>query len=77
MATQAAADFGTYTMTHVYNTSGVRRAIENGVKSIEHATFLTRRPLRLKFQVQHLKPAGHRMLRWTDETSTSTVRNVA
>jgi transposase InsO family protein len=33
--------------------------------------------LRLKFQVQHLKPAGHRMLRWTDETSTSTVRNVA
>jgi imidazolonepropionase-like amidohydrolase len=40
MATQAAADFGTYTMTHVYNTSGVRRAIENGVKSIEHGNLL-------------------------------------
>ena len=33
--------------------------------------------LRLKFQVQHLKPRGHRMLRWTDEVSTSAVRNVA
>ena len=33
--------------------------------------------LRLKFQVQHPRPAGHRMLRWTDDTSTSTARNVA
>ena len=33
--------------------------------------------LRLKFQVQHRNPAGDRMLRWTDEASTSTVRNVA
>ena len=33
--------------------------------------------LRLKHQVQHPRPAGHRMLRWTSDTSTSTVRNVA
>jgi hypothetical protein len=33
--------------------------------------------LRLKFQVQHPRPEGHRMLRWTDDTSTSVVRNVA
>jgi|AVFP01.1.fsa_nt_gi hypothetical protein len=33
--------------------------------------------LRLKFQVQHPEPAGYRMLRWTDEVSTSAVRNVA
>ena len=33
--------------------------------------------LRLKLQVQHPGPAGHRMLRWTDDTSTSTARNVA
>ena len=33
--------------------------------------------LRLKFQVQHPTPSGHRMLRWTNDTSTSTARNVA
>jgi membrane-anchored protein YejM (alkaline phosphatase superfamily) len=33
--------------------------------------------LRLKFQVQHPEPTGHRMLRWTDEASTSAARNVA
>ena len=33
--------------------------------------------LRLKFQVQHPRPAGHRMLRWTVDTSTLAARNVA
>jgi hypothetical protein len=33
--------------------------------------------LRLKHQVQHPAPRGHRMLRWTNDTSTSTARNVA
>jgi hypothetical protein len=33
--------------------------------------------LRLKLQVQHRRPFGHRMLRWTDEASTSAARNVA
>ncbi|MGF7124382.1 amidohydrolase family protein [Rhodococcus sp. TAF43] len=32
----AATDYGTYVATHVYNVTGIRRAIEAGVKSIEH-----------------------------------------
>jgi imidazolonepropionase-like amidohydrolase len=35
-AVQAAEDFGTYVATHVYNVAGIRRAVEAGVKSIEH-----------------------------------------
>jgi len=35
-AVQAAEDFGTYVATHVYNVTGIRRAVEAGVKSIEH-----------------------------------------
>jgi imidazolonepropionase-like amidohydrolase len=46
-ATQAAADFETYVMAHVYNTNGIRRAIENGVKSIEHGNLIDRETLQL------------------------------
>lgn len=35
-AVHAATDYGTYVATHVYNVTGIRRAIEAGVKSIEH-----------------------------------------
>ncbi|MGB8391131.1 amidohydrolase family protein [Mycobacterium sp.] len=35
-AVQAARDFGTYVAAHVYNVAGIRRAVEAGVKSIEH-----------------------------------------
>jgi len=35
-AVQAAADWGTYVLAHVYNSQGIRRAVDNGVKSIEH-----------------------------------------
>ena len=35
-AVQAAEDYGTYVATHVYNVTGIRRAVEAGVKSIEH-----------------------------------------
>ncbi len=35
-AVDAATDYGTYVATHVYNVTGIRRAIEAGVKSIEH-----------------------------------------
>jgi len=35
-AVQAAADWGTYVLAHVYNSEGIRRAVDNGVKSIEH-----------------------------------------
>jgi imidazolonepropionase-like amidohydrolase len=35
--TDAAGDWGTYVATHVYNPAGIRRALEAGVRSIEHA----------------------------------------
>jgi len=39
-AVQAAADWGTYVAAHVYNAEGVRRAIDNGVKCIEHGQLM-------------------------------------
>lgn len=36
-AVDAASDFGTYVLAHVYNNAGIRRAVDNGVRSIEHA----------------------------------------
>ncbi len=35
-AVDAAADYGTYVCTHVYTVAGIHRAVEAGVKSIEH-----------------------------------------
>lgn len=35
-AVQAAEDYGTYVATHVYSVAGIRRAIDAGVRSIEH-----------------------------------------
>ncbi|SCD59565.1 amidohydrolase family protein [Streptomyces sp. DvalAA-19] len=35
-AVEAAADWGTYVAAHVYNDEGIRRAIDAGIKSIEH-----------------------------------------
>jgi imidazolonepropionase-like amidohydrolase len=35
-AVQVAADWGTYVATHVYTIPGIRRAIDAGVRSIEH-----------------------------------------
>jgi imidazolonepropionase-like amidohydrolase len=46
-ATRAAADYQTYVMAHVYNTAGIRRAIENGVKSIEHGNLVDEPTLQL------------------------------
>ncbi|RKF18165.1 amidohydrolase family protein [Alginatibacterium sediminis] len=51
-ATKAASDFGTYTMAHVYNNEGVRRAIDNGVKSIEHGNLID------KDTLQYIKDQG-------------------
>lgn len=49
-ATKAAADWGTYVMTHTYTREGVLRAIENGVLSIEHGNLLDEETLRLMQQ---------------------------
>jgi imidazolonepropionase-like amidohydrolase len=46
-ATRAAADWGTYVTTHTYTREGVLRAIENGVKCIEHGNLLDEETLRL------------------------------
>ena len=35
-AVTAAEDYGTYVATHVYSVAGIERAIDAGVKSIEH-----------------------------------------
>nr|WP_277754041.1 amidohydrolase family protein [Porphyrobacter sp. GA68] len=35
-AVRAAADWGTYVCSHVYNSDGIQRALRAGVKSIEH-----------------------------------------
>ncbi|ROO86614.1 imidazolonepropionase-like amidohydrolase [Actinocorallia herbida] len=35
-AVEAAADWGTYVAAHVYNDTGIRRAVAAGIKSIEH-----------------------------------------
>ena len=52
------------------------KAVFHALNSRPFIQFLERL-LRLKFQVQHPAPAGHRMLRWINDTSTSTARNVA
>ncbi len=46
-AVEAAEAWGTYVAAHVYNSNGVRRAIELGVKSIEHANLIDRDTLKL------------------------------
>jgi len=46
-AVEVAEDWGTYVAAHVYNSKGIRRAIRNGVKSIEHANLLDEETLRL------------------------------
>jgi imidazolonepropionase-like amidohydrolase len=46
-AVQAANDWGTYVATHVYTTAGVRRALDAGVKSIEHAHLADEATIRL------------------------------
>jgi imidazolonepropionase-like amidohydrolase len=39
-AVRAASDWGTYVMVHIYTVEGVRRAVEAGVRSIEHGHLL-------------------------------------
>ena len=46
-AVEAASDWGTYVMAHVYNNKGIRRAIENGVKCIEHGNLIDEPTMKL------------------------------
>ncbi|WP_235211814.1 metal-dependent hydrolase family protein [Janthinobacterium sp. RA13] len=44
---EAAADWGTYVMTHVYTPKGIQRAIRAGVRSIEHGQLADDESVRL------------------------------
>ncbi|MGH8470131.1 MAG: amidohydrolase family protein [Gammaproteobacteria bacterium] len=46
-AVSAASNWHTYVMAHVYNPDGIRMAIENGVKSIEHGNLVDEPTLKL------------------------------
>ncbi len=49
-AVEAAADWNTYVTAHVYNPDGARRAVENGVKCIEHGNLIDEATLRLMME---------------------------
>jgi imidazolonepropionase-like amidohydrolase len=46
-ATEAAKDYGTYVAVHAYNDTAIIRAIENGVKVIEHGTLMTEKSAKI------------------------------
>jgi imidazolonepropionase-like amidohydrolase len=46
-AVQAAADWGTYVAVHLYNVEGIRRAVDAGVKSIEHGHLIDEPTMKL------------------------------
>lgn len=45
-AVEAAADWNTYVTAHVYNSDGILRAVENGVKCIEHGNLMNEEAMR-------------------------------
>ncbi|MFI3276556.1 amidohydrolase family protein [Vibrio sp.] len=47
VAVRAADNWNTYVAAHVYNNHGIRMALDNGVKSIEHANFISEENLDL------------------------------
>jgi imidazolonepropionase-like amidohydrolase len=57
-ATESAADYGTYVAVHAYNDTSIIRAIENGVKVIEHGTLMTEESARvMKEHGTYLSPS--------------------
>ena len=46
-AVDAAEDWGTYVSVHIYNPNGIRRALEAGVKSIEHGHLIDEPTMKL------------------------------
>ncbi len=46
-ATQATADWATYVGAHLHNAAAIERALANGVKSIDHASQMTEKAMRL------------------------------
>ena len=46
-AVQAANDWGTYVAVHLYNVEGIRRAVDAGIKSIEHGHLIDEPTMKL------------------------------
>ena len=46
-AVEAAEDFGTYVAVHAYNVTGIKRALEAGVKTIEHGNLADEETMRM------------------------------
>jgi imidazolonepropionase-like amidohydrolase len=51
-AVDAAEDWGTYVSVHIYNPTGIRRALEAGVKSIEHGHLIDEPTMKLMAEKQ-------------------------
>ncbi len=49
-AVAAAKDWGTYVATHAYHDEGIRRAVDNGVQSVEHANLAEESTLRMMME---------------------------
>ncbi len=63
-AVQGAKNWNTYVAGHVYNSDGIRQAVENGIMSIEHANFIDEETLDLVDKKEH----GFRSRRWFSST---------
>lgn len=50
-AVDAAQDFGAYICAHVYYDDGINRAVDAGVKSIEHGHFVSKKTIK-KWQIK-------------------------
>ncbi len=56
-AVQAAEDYGSYVLAHLYSDASIQRALEAGVKSLEHGTLMTEESAKLiKDQGVYLVP---------------------
>ncbi|MXU64312.1 metal-dependent hydrolase family protein [Oceanomicrobium pacificus] len=49
-AVEAAEDWNTYVTAHAYNSDGIIRAVENGVKSIEHGNLMSEEAMRVMME---------------------------
>lgn len=67
-AVQAAADWDTYVAVHVYHAAGIRRALEAGVKCIDHGHLIDEEAIQLlKEKDAWLVPQSHWLLRSKEE----------
>ncbi len=66
-ATEAAADYGTYVAVHAYTDESIIRAIENGVKVIEHGQLMTEKSAQLMAEKDIWVGSNCQVLNLSDE----------